>query len=267
MLVMSPQSQMIGQMSRSRYLAQSRSLRAGRSSVADTSLSRQRESTPFPPSTPTPPPPRPMPPKTTGTAIYIGGPRKVASSFVLGQGFESSSFDAERRRVNREWVEHCEGVHRLALVPADQSTVRESGVQPNYILSKAAKAIIERDNGEATDAEPGRREPAFMRPSTKPGDYSKVSCPDLHTWVNRTTEYTLLVVCSGAHTAKTSVRTSCCARDAGLASVSTRQTRQGGVQSGLNPSRMTRVSSSTVHPVVKGWAGVVRFVFQHSSSG
>ena len=88
-----------------------------------------------------------------------------------------------------------QGCLRIGLgVLADRFTVKKSGIQPNYILSKVVKVIMERDNSEATDADPRWREPAFMQPSTKPGDYSKVSCPDLHPQVNCMTECTLLVV-------------------------------------------------------------------------
>ena len=47
-------------------------------------------------------------PPPVSIETFLGGPKEVSESFRLGLGYESVSFDAVRRRVNREWAERCE---------------------------------------------------------------------------------------------------------------------------------------------------------------
>ena len=55
-------------------------------------------------------------PPSDDIMTFLGGPKVVADSFRLGLGYESVSFDAVRRRANREWAERRECRFSLAVV-------------------------------------------------------------------------------------------------------------------------------------------------------
>lgn len=137
-------------------------------------------------STPTRPPPpttqHPMPrertiPESNTTTIYYGGPGKIATSFSLGQGFESISFNAEHRRINREWADRRKSAFRRPSTLTNPSTVVQGGIKIRFILTETAKALIAERcrNSPLSNGESEGMEPALMPPSTKPQDYSKVS--------------------------------------------------------------------------------------------
>jgi hypothetical protein len=161
-------------------------------------------------------------PPSKRTRIYIGGPRKAIRSYATGAGLESISFDGERKIVNKEWAKRCEHICRLTLTEADACTGSRAATKATPILSRAAKGVIAL--GDFSDRS-DMKEPALMSPSADPEDYSKV-CDAAQP------SSKLLTGRSGARSAMTLQRPSCCVPGAGSESASADPPGAGGVLSG-----------------------------------